>query len=549
MINDQEVISAQDTVNYLYDQSGKRTEISDKLGKTLYAYDKSKNLTQITRVDQLVTYDNDHNELTRVDQTSQTVGYSYDSYHNQTAIIYPDNTRVDYEYDELQRLSSVTDQNGTTTYTYDPVDNELIETLPSGEITVTTYQLGKVTRKLTTYFDTQLNQLVTLVDQSITYDETGNVLTDTLIKNGVTATTLNTYDERSQLLSSIKTAGTDKVEYNYVIDPFGNKNEVIKYYSNDILTSSNTKSYTYNHLHQLASATIDSVLVNYVYDPYGNLVSEDNGTSQINYSYDLDNNLIAYDDGTSYQFSYDGSGKRISKQVDSIEIRYVNDASKANEQVLTYTVLNTTFKLTYGLKRLYEDDKAYIYDSYGNVIIHDDEEYAYSPYGSLSEGIIDGFNEYGYKGEVHDNQALQYLRARYYHTKLTQFIAIDTYRGNDSNPLSQNRYSFASNNPYKYSDPSGHFIISLEGYKVYIAGSAAQRQASASSSTVPTVDKPLTENQINDIIDSYNPGPSNTNLAWRFLVQEKLQADYLAQQKAIEDAIPKGAKIAHEEFN
>ena len=304
IINDQEVISDQDTVNYLYDQRGQLTELSDKLGKTLYYYDESSNLTQQIRVDQLVTYDNDHNEITRVDQTSQTVGYSYDSYHNQTAIIYPDNTSVVYQYDELQRLSSVIDQNGTTTYSYDPIDNEVTETLPSSETTVTTYHLGKVTRKLTTYFDYQLNTLVTLVDQSITYDETGNVLTDTLIKNGVTTTTLNTYDERSQLLSSIKTEGTDKVEYNYVIDPFGNKNEVIKYYENDILTSSNTKSYTYNHLNQLASATIDSVLVNYVYDPYGNLVSEDDGTTQIIYTYDLDNNLIAYDDGISYQFSY-----------------------------------------------------------------------------------------------------------------------------------------------------------------------------------------------------------------------------------------------------
>ncbi|MEA5018046.1 MAG: hypothetical protein VB009_04950, partial [Erysipelotrichaceae bacterium] len=400
------MISDQDTVNYLYDQRGQLTELSDKLGKTLYAYDKSKNLTQVTRVEQLVSYDNDHNELTRVDQTSQTVGYSYDSYHNQTAIIYPDNTIVVYEYDELQRLSSVTDQNGTTIYAYDTVDNELTETLPSGETTVTTYQLGKVTRKLTTYFDTQLNQLITLVDQSITYDETGNVLTDTLIKNEVTTITQNTYDERNQLLSSTKTEGTDKIEYNYVHDPFGNKNEVIKYFSNDILIGSNTKSYTYNHLNQLASATIDNVLVNYEYDAYGNLVSEDDGTTEITYTYDLANNLIAYDDGTSYQFTYDGSGKRLSKQVDTIEVRYVNDASKANEQVLTYTVLNTTFKLTYGLKRLYEDDKAYIYDSYGNVIIHDDKQYAYSPYGSLSEGMIDGYNEYGYKGEVHDNQSL-----------------------------------------------------------------------------------------------------------------------------------------------
>jgi len=51
-------------------------------------------------------------------------------YHCQTAIIYPDNTIVVYEYDELQRLSSVTDQNGTTTYTYDCFNNVITTTNP-----------------------------------------------------------------------------------------------------------------------------------------------------------------------------------------------------------------------------------------------------------------------------------------------------------------------------------------------------------------------------------------------------------------------------------
>jgi len=51
---------------------------------------------------------------------------------------------------------------------------------------------------------------------------------------------------------------------------------------------------------------------------------------------------------------------------------------------------------------------------------------------------------------------LQYLRARTYHTKHQQFISEDTIVGSDTNPLSQNRYTFAMNNPYKYADPSGN---------------------------------------------------------------------------------------------
>jgi len=68
-------------------------------------------------------------------------------------------------------------------------------------------------------------------------------------------------------------------------------------------------------------------------------------------------------------------------------------------------------------------------------------------------------NEAGYKGEVHDTESLQYLRARTYHTKYQVFLSEDMVFRCDTNPLSQNRYTFALNNPYKYSDPSGNVPV------------------------------------------------------------------------------------------
>ncbi|MPM52623.1 hypothetical protein SDC9_99383 [bioreactor metagenome] len=62
---------------------------------------------------------------------------------------------------------------------------------------------------------------------------------------------------------------------------------------------------------------------------------------------------------------------------------------------------------------------------------------------------------------MHDTAQLQYLRVRYYNTRLAQFISEDSYTGTDDNPLSQNRYTFAADNPFKYRDPSGHRIASV----------------------------------------------------------------------------------------
>ena len=54
----------------------------------------------------------------------------------------------------------------------------------------------------------------------------------------------------------------------------------------------------------------------------------------------------------------------------------------------------------------------------------------------------------------------QYLRARYYDSKAGGFLSEDSYKGSTMEPLSQNLYSYAENNPVNFDDPSGHGIFS-----------------------------------------------------------------------------------------
>jgi RHS repeat-associated protein len=64
----------------------------------------------------------------------------------------------------------------------------------------------------------------------------------------------------------------------------------------------------------------------------------------------------------------------------------------------------------------------------------------------------------GYTGQRLDNSTgLMYYRARYYAQGLGRFISADTLVPKPENPQSLNRFSYAYNNPVKFTDPTGHY--------------------------------------------------------------------------------------------
>ncbi|MEA5027010.1 MAG: DUF6531 domain-containing protein, partial [Erysipelotrichaceae bacterium] len=254
--NNETVISAQAVVSYQYDVLGRLMSMSDQAGQTLYQYDSGSNISQVTRIQQTVTILN-WQETMRIENSRSTVGYTYDPYHNQTTIIYPDQTEVSYQYDSLNRISSVSDEYGTTSYTYNTAANQVITALASGETTTATYELGQVIQQLTTKYDSQLQTTDVIYEQELVYDETGNVISEVNVLNGVTTMIANTYDSRSTLVKSEQTSGSQTKVYEYIIDPFGNKNTLEKTYVSGTLTQSTAKNYTYDHLNQLVEATID----------------------------------------------------------------------------------------------------------------------------------------------------------------------------------------------------------------------------------------------------------------------------------------------------
>jgi len=76
------------------------------------------------------------------------------------------------------------------------------------------------------------------------------------------------------------------------------------------------------------------------------------------------------------------------------------------------------------------------------------------PFGEVLSG---GSDCYTFTGQELDMSGLMYYGARYYDPQMGKFTQPDTVIKEIYNPQNLNRYSYVLNNPYKYTDPSGHY--------------------------------------------------------------------------------------------
>ena len=73
-----------------------------------------------------------------------------------------------------------------------------------------------------------------------------------------------------------------------------------------------------------------------------------------------------------------------------------------------------------------------------------------------NNGLSENDVLWGYNGEEYiEEMGLQYLRQRHYSPETGTFTSQDTNEGDLTNPLSQNRYIYAENDPVNGNDPGG----------------------------------------------------------------------------------------------
>ncbi len=211
-----------------------------------------------------------------------------------------------------------------------------------------------------------------------------------------------------------------------------------------------TVNYQYDNANRLAS--VDGV--NYTFDANGNLLND----GQNEYAYDSANRLISVNATDSY--SYNGLGDRLTQN----GVQYTLDLNAGLTQVLD----DGERTYLYGLGRISQtntETEYFMGDALGSVrqLTANNGDIvlakSYDPYGDTISSDGNGQSVYGFTGETSDANGLIYLRARYYNPVDGRFVSRDTWEGDEHQPITYNKWTYANANPLYYVDPSGQIAI------------------------------------------------------------------------------------------
>lgn len=224
------------------------------------------------------------------------------------------------------------------------------------------------------------------------------------------------------------------------------------------LSGVNEKNYWYDAKNRLTSVFNNSgaTTIGLSYDPQGNLK---NKNGQV-YTFDYGNRLRDVSGKESY--AYDAYGRRtvagrpttLTPQVytQAGQLFYTEASGKGGVE---YVYLNGSLLATRNagaIKFQHTDalgSPIAVTDTAGQVVERTD----YQPYGSPIGKTVDGI---GYTGHAMDGATgLTYMQQRYYDQDLGRFLSVDPVAADSVLAANFNRYWYANNNPYRFTDPDG----------------------------------------------------------------------------------------------
>ena len=254
-------------------------------------------------------------------------------------------------------------------------------------------------------------------------------------------------------------------------------------------------AYTYDVLDNLKTVVTPGRSHTYVYDANWRLTNVANtvgGASVIGLGYDLQGNL-ANKNGVLYDFDFGNRLRTVTNQesyrYDALGRRVLAWATQSQRNILSHYAQNG--KLLFQQNQRLNKNLGHIYlggslvavrewDTVTNGITtkyqHTDalgspvavtnsartvlERSEYEPYGKLlNRALTDGP---GFTGHVMDAATgLIYMQQRYYDPTLGRFLSVDPVTANGNTGGNFNRYWYANNNPYKFTDPDGRQAADL----------------------------------------------------------------------------------------
>ncbi len=440
--------SGMTNISYGYDSTsggnygkGKRTSLSDALGANSDSW-KYDSWGRLIREDKIV------------DSATYTTQYSYDGAYRIATITYPGGEVVTNGYNNRGMPYSVSGSVAGSLVT---------STLYNGLGSLTEINLNNSIKTSYGYYGTGGTYDTTggyygklweiksvksgyspIQDTKYTWDAAGN-LTQRQDLVVINETETFSYDYFDRLTSATTNSGSNPYTETYAFDLIGN------------LLSKNGTSYTYgakpHAVTQVGSAS-------YVYDANGNMTNRDTQTL----TWDVENRPLTVTGGAS--FIYDGDGNRVKKTEGGQTTVYIGKYYEKNitsgEITTHYYLGNQQIAVRKGSTLSYiQQDSLSSTSVVSNTSGSSTGTMKFFSFGSTrtTSGTLP--TDKKFTGQRLDSTGLYYYNARYYDPTIGRFISADIYVQDFTNPQTLNRYSYALNNPLRYTDPTGWWTFGI----------------------------------------------------------------------------------------
>ncbi len=425
-------------------------------------------------------------EQTRIDSKWYTTNYAYDAMDRVKTLKYPKdvvNVRetVTFNYD----AGGVNHISGSNVY----VQN--ITHTPLGQMDALT--LGSNLRTIdyiyNTTTDQRLKQIKSSVssefDRTYTYDAVGNVtkITDAAFPTGTsgswsvsTETQTYGYDELNRILT-YTASGVLSKSYTYEYHPNGNFSKYRSYTGLAFKEQDDIKFGPDSDYPDTPHALVSYASEYYCYDKNGNQVKRILGTDTWLVDYTAENKVerVRKNGATKAKYFYNGDGDRVKSVVGNVTTYYIGnlyersvggDCHNGGSCDTKYyyasgklvSLRRQNYAQSNGLRYIFEDhlnSTSLVIDSGGAKLYAD----YFTPFGGYLRKWTNTVRQtdYRFTGQRHESDIKLYdYRARFYDNRRGRFTQPDTMVPDPGDPQSLNRYSYAGNNPLRYTDPSGH---------------------------------------------------------------------------------------------